>query len=225
MKIRCVIITLLMLSVALPVSADPNVVEEIVFEISNIAANSNFDAAAGELTWSNGVFAIVKHSTGQATYRVDVDATWGDFTDLNPGGPTAAASFASGQFDLTFYALMDSGKTTPVASLSGELYPGWTYDESETEEDPSKLDGAAIMCLTAWDLPGFVWAEAIGAKGGITAETSNLFTTLGSIDNYQSDWWSNNTNVRILADESGIPEPATMALLALGAVLLRRKRS
>jgi hypothetical protein len=223
MSIRIGVVSLLLLSVALPAVAQVPV-DEIVFQIDNIAVRSDYDAATGELVWSQGAIAVLKHASGEQKYRVTIDGMWSGVTD-NSSGTIAAASFAGGSFDIDFFALTDVSKSTVLASLSGELFPGYTYEEAEQEENPTKLYGAAPIRLTAWNVPGYVWAESLGAMGGLTATTSNLGGVLGNIDDYAADWWSTNTIVSILADESGIPEPMTIALLGLGALgLLRRKK-
>jgi hypothetical protein len=226
MRIRWILSLLLLLGVALPVAAQMPV-DEIVFQIDNIAVRSDYDAATGELVWSQGAIAVLKHASGEQKYRVTIDGTWSGVTD-NSSGTVAAASFDTGSFDIVFFAMTDPTKSTPLADLSGVLFPGYTYEEAEQEENPTKLYGAAPIRLTTWNVPGYVWAEDVGpagAMGGLTATTTNLFSNWGNIDDYAADWWSTNTIVTILADESGIPEPMTIALLGLGALGLLRKRS
>jgi hypothetical protein len=197
-----------------------------VYQIDDIAVRADYySATAGQLVWSRGGVATLYHSSGSQKYRVAVNATWGDVTDLSDEG-VAAASFATGNFSMTFYAMTDPGRQNPLGGLTGELYPGWTYNESETQENPSQLYGSAPIRLTSWSVPGLEWGESIGAMGGLTASTSNLFSAWGNISDYQSNWWSDNAIVTIVTDETGIPEPATMALLGLGAMaLVSRKRS
>jgi hypothetical protein len=212
---------LLLFSLAVPASAA--IVDKVVFEIDSLSVNSDFYAASGQLVWSNGGYATVRYEGGTQRYRVTVDATWSDLTDLSqPGGP-AKASFGAGSFMATFFYLTDPGKLTPIASAGGSLYSSFSFNELETVENPSELYGAAVVKLTSWDVPGFTWIEGLNAPAGLTATTSNISPS--NIVNYQSDWNSNNTIVTLLADESGIPEPATVCLLGLGALGLLRKRS
>jgi len=230
---RAIFVLLVPLVLVASTAADIVTIEEIdleVHQIDNISVNSDYDASTGELTWSQGGIATLYHDQGSDIYRVVVGAVWGGVTDLSADGH-AAASFATGSFDITLYAMSDPGKTNPLGNMSGELFPGWSYLEGETNEETgegtiSHLYGAAPMRLTVWDVNGYDWSENLGDMGGITASTSNLFNTWADIDDYQSDWWSDNTIVTLLADETGIPEPATIALLGLGALaVIRKKRS
>jgi hypothetical protein len=218
-----IVLVLVCLSLTVPAAA-VFVQSLVVSEVDNIAVNSSFNANTGTLTWSDGGIATMYYDSGNSKYRVNVDATLSGITDTSHDG-LASASFSSCTFTVNFYALGDITKQTSLGHLDGELYPGYEYLESEIQENPSQLYGAAIMRLTAFNFNGYAWSEAIGAKGGLTATTSNLFGNWSNIDDYQSDWSSDNTIVKILADETGIPEPASILLLGLGGLALIRKRS
>ncbi|MGA1979734.1 MAG: PEP-CTERM sorting domain-containing protein [Sedimentisphaerales bacterium] len=227
MSKHVIVLFLACLFLTVPAAANPGIVQSVdvneVSEIDNLAVNSSFDAVTGTLTWSKGGIATMYYDSGNQKYRVNVDATLSGITDNSSGG-LASASFSSGTFTVNFYALTDGGKTNSLGHLDGELYPGYSYLEGEIQENPSQLYGAVPMRLTDFDFNGYAWFEGLGAMGGLTATTSNLFGNWGNISNYQSPWSSNNTVVRILADETGIPEPASILLLGLGGLALIRKR-
>jgi hypothetical protein len=219
MRMKKYFIMLLMCSMAVPASAVP--VDKIVFQIDDLAVNADYDASLGRLVWSQGGLAILNYAGGEDRYRVTLNGSWEGATDMSHDG-LAAASFAAGNFNVTFFQLTDRNKTTPIANLSGSLFSNaWSYFESETAQNPSQLYGAALIKLDSWNVPNYQWADALGAPGGLTASTSNLVQW--NISDYQSDWKSNNTIVTILSDESSIPEPATICLLGLGAVAALRK--
>jgi hypothetical protein len=217
-----IVLFLACLSLTVPAAAD--IVQSLeVSEIDNLAVNSSFDAGTGTLTWSKGGIATMYYDSGSSKYRVNVDATLSGMTDTSSGG-LASASFSSATFTVNFYALTDTTKLTSLGHLDGELHPGYSYLEGEIQQDPSQLYGSAPMRLTAFNFNGYAWAEDIGDMGGLTATTSNLFGNWGNISDYQSDWSSNNTIVKLLADETGIPEPASILLLGLGGLAWIRKR-
>jgi hypothetical protein len=215
---------LFLICLFLTVPAKTSIVQSLeVPEIDNIAVNSSFDAATGTLTWSNGGIATLYYDTGNSKYRVTVDATMSGITDTSQND-TASASFSSCTFTINFYSLSDTQKQTSIGYLSGDLYPGYQYSESAIQENPTQLYGSAIVQLADFSFSGYAWSKAMGAKDGLAATTSNLFGNWGNIDNYQSDWASNNTIVKLVANATGIPEPASILLLSLGGLALIRKR-
>lgn len=196
-------------------------VEKIVFEVDTYGVHAAFASNhtitnCGTLNWSGGAVAKV-YTVGNPlplTFVPTVTATFTNGTDTS-SGTLAGAIFGSLNFTVS---LKQSGFN--VGSFSGTLYSSHKYVENEIYEG-TVLDGAAVVTLTSFIVTGYDWSEGIGQPTGLRAQTS-LST---SINDYQSDWGSNNVKITILADESGIPEPATMSLLSIGALgLLRRKK-
>jgi hypothetical protein len=228
MSKHVIVLLFLVLVITVPASAAPaptsvQSMDVEVSEIDNLAVHSSYNAATHQLTWSNGGVATLYYETGNTKFRVNVDATFDSMTDTSLNG-LASATFSSGSFTVNFYAMTDTSKTTSLGSTAGQFWPGWTYKEGEILENPSKLYGSVPMELISWSLPGYAWSEGLWAEGGLTATTTNISPT--NISDYQSNWSSSNTVVKLLADETGIPEPATMCLFGLGAALIsRRKRS
>ncbi len=229
MRMRCVVLLFALFGLSVAAYADLVVMDTLeIYQMDNLGVKSNFNAdggggGGGLLGWSSGTYAKLRYDSSVATYRCIVSGQWDNMTDLSQGG-LADASFATGGFTVTFFATSDPGKTNPLGSAVISLYSGWSYREGETAQNPSTLLGKAVVKIDSWTLPGYQWAEPIGSPAGLSATSSNLFGNLGNISDYQSDWWTNNTIVTVMADESAIPEPATMALLALGGLAVLSKK-
>jgi hypothetical protein len=195
-----------------------SIVKEVTIAQTNGVTAYNA-AGTGTLNWTMGASGMVITSDWDVFLfdNATVAATFTGVTDLSSGG-VAKATFSSGTWSMD---LSQSGATVHLAGGIQGL-----YREEELPEGDA-LDGRAIVTLTAADFTGFdpsldlQWGNS-NMLGGIIA--SVLFTPGYGIQDYQSNYQSENTTITLLADETAIPEPATMLLLGLGAVLLRKKK-
>ncbi|GEM_PF-1183156 len=227
-------LAILAMAMLLAVPAGASQVEKVVFLITNLGAEAAYYANdgdqpgdQGDLYWAGGETAFV-YLVGEAMpLELDVTGTahWSQCTDTSglPGTniAEAAAIFEEGSFTFSF-----SHEGTPLGSMTGSL-AGNHYIEGETS--PDYLYGSALIRVDTFDLTkdaeDYAWQGGIGDLGGVMVSTQLAVNT--NLQSYHEDWSSNNCLITVLADETYIPEPATMGLLALGGlvVVYRRRRS
>ena len=201
---------------------------ELIYEMG---MTSSFDTDGGggggalqHLGSSNGAW-VFDDTGGPATQFTSTNVVF-DFetlTDISTGDGKAKGQFRSGNWTVEMF---DAGSNV-VLGLYG--IADW-YDESENKTN--KVDGRGIITVndsltvideTFWG-SGHTWASAPGNKSGVISIISNATQDGGDLEDYATNWSSNNVTMLIYADSSNIPEPATLCLLGLGSLLLRRKR-
>lgn len=213
---------------------------DLVYEALESNVRADFDADGGTtantglLNWSSGYKAQLKvvGSIFPDTAYCDVNGV------VDNGVCTSSQGVASATFDtvsLHVDLYRDSGKTDYLGYFEASLWSTTAYTEAETQvdtppdpgTDASALYGSALIVMDVWDVNDYEWYDVEGSTSiaGLTASTTNLDDTGNNISDYQSDWFSNNCLLTVTADETAIPEPATMALLGLGAAVLTRKRN
>lgn len=184
------------------------------FNASNPIGNST-------LSWTGNNVGFYLYTDGGKEFipaATDIVTSFTTMTDNSAGG-VAAAFFDTGTFSITSY---NAGSM--VLQLCGTL--DW-YDEAESADDA--LFGKGIVTVdTCFIDPVFFegaeWAynPAYANKSGVNVTTVDI--TPEGLENYQSDFTSNNVTFVIYADPTQIPEPMTMSLLALGALGFLRRR-
>ncbi len=201
------------------------------------AVTAVYDAGAGELSWDGGITGYVITDLGAyAIFNdVTVTATFDTVTDLTASnGGVAKATF--GQCTDFTITMRDSGLIG--FELQGALQG--VYTEQEGSIDSDALDGRSVMALTATPVinipflqawfsqfhPSIITDTIVWGDGDnlVAVGSSTIFSDSWSLPDYSTDYQSDNVTITVYADETAIPEPATMILLGLGSLLTMRKR-
>jgi len=196
--------------------------------------SAEWDPGTGNLEWKpaldGGVelyaSATLRRSDGQNFESdVKIHANFTTITD-NSGDGWASASFATvSDWDLIFY---NAG--TEIGKIEGTGIIGNAYTEVEGEEtllgriNPDNLYGNAVVMVTESNFNhwGAHWKDEIGGEAKI--ESWMVLPTGANFGSYDEGYSTNLTTLWLNADETTIPEPATMVLLGMGGLLLLRKR-
>ncbi len=200
--------------------------------IQDIGVTAEYDAGTGTTTWSQGAAGWLLTDGGQVESFSDVSVT-GTFSgavDQSSGGLASAVFTNPGTWSITMnYAL------GTAVEISGITSTNWT--ETETGADTDKIDGRAVVEVTAYtfdtgwfgDLWGIgdldlQWEGGLNSLAGLIADITLPNGT--GYTSYDDDYSTSNATITLWADEGVIPEPATLCLLAFGAVgLLRRRKA
>ncbi len=123
------------------------------------------------------------------------------------------------------FAIPPNGSTPPYADLGGSggnvlisMFDCWGQNVFSANYSPTSGNNVTPSG-TGWST-GIVWAPdfATYTKAGMNLENVEHITV-----GYSNGWWGEGA---LFVDDIGfvVPEPATLTLLALGGVLLRRKK-
>lgn len=200
--------------------------------IQNIGVAAMYDASTQTTTWSQGASGQLLTSGGNWKTFTDVEIT-GTFSgavDQSDGGLASAVFTNVGTWSITMnYAL------GTAVEISGITHTNWT--ETETGVDTDKIDGRAVVEVIdytfnsgwfgdLWGIPDLdlQWEGGKNSLAGLIADITLPDGT--GYTSYDDDYSTTNATITLWADESKIPEPATLCLLGFGAVgLLRRRKA
>ena len=183
---------------------------------------AEYDASEGTIMWSGGASGKVILSDQTVILFEAPDAGVTISADIAGGTPSGtSATFSSLDFTLTYAPF---GQTLTDALIIEGSLGGGTYDEVLSGPIPGLgaiLNGSAVVNVTSYSTGGgseWAWIEASGSS----LETS-MVGVQGFTDYNSQDYLSNNLKI-LIKGSNFVPEPATMALLACGAMGLLNKR-
>jgi hypothetical protein len=221
----------LMMAGVYPAAASMEKIEVIM----DYGMTSSFNVGTGTQTLlgSNGGRVLLSDDTLYTFTKTSVVAHFtgaNDTSGPNPPG-LASATFSSGDWRVQLYDPYDSNHI--VFDIQGTV--DW-YNEQESTSQANKVDGLGKVSLTLssliidanfWGI-GVTWGSTDG-KSAVASTIINARQLGGNLVDYHNNWapfTPKSVTLTVWADSShAVPEPATIALLAIGGLLLRKRSS
>ncbi|OQA03833.1 MAG: hypothetical protein BWY69_00220 [Planctomycetes bacterium ADurb.Bin401] len=150
---------------------------------------------------------------------------WADFTNVTErsSGGLASATFSTGSWQIQLFSPADDHLVFDISGTVDWYREDESSDYSNTVNGIGKVTLGEIAYVDPLFFGGAIWGSSDG-KSAITTTITGATQGGGNLINYQSDWASDNVTIVVWADSSmAVPEPATMCLLALGGLLLRKR--
>ncbi len=184
--------------------------------------NTSFNAGVLNISSSNPGVSLF--DPGPGTLPGSVSNVQFDMTSSFTGFDLGKAQFTGGSISLTF-DYTDGGTTSH--EISGPI-TGLLFDfpvETAPGSGIYRIDGIGRWTATTKNLPGSGNWDDGGGFSSIDSLTLNFGQDLSSFD-WANDVASNGkTAYQLFPNDSAVPEPATLALLSLGAFAVLRRRS
>jgi hypothetical protein len=192
--------------------------------------DTTFDPNTGKFVINSSLNNLITHQdppvgtplSGTTTNaQVYLETTFNSIVDI---GGTFYAKFLGGSFSLTYD--FDPTGVDPIASheISGPV-TAMFFTVTTISPTSGRIDGLGRWTAATVDLPG----DGIWPDGGGYSSIDSLSVSFG--DGLVGFDWTTplgnrvETQYTLFPDDRAIPEPTSLALIALGAMALIRRRS
>ncbi len=182
---------------------------------------STYDATSQTLTWSGGASGTAI-TTGFSIFNFDQATVSATIDGLTTNPANSSAQFSNMSWSMS---LVDTSNPLWTLDVSGTLKAGTTWLEEITAPDFLIGEGLVMVDSFSINLDGGSVAGWEGGANDVAAlQSSTTFATGTGPSDFLSDYTTDNTTIVLSADETVIPEPATLSLLGLGALALVKRR-